>query len=58
MMLFVCSQNKLRPTQFTSNIVQADIVVDSRVRMIRVASEEFLTEKPQALLFSTDLKLL
>lgn len=43
-----------RRTELSGHIVQADVVVEVRVRVIGVAGEEFMTEQTQTLLFPAD----
>lgn len=38
-------------TELSGHIIQADVIVDGRVRAIRVAGKEFMTEQTQTLLF-------
>ena len=41
-------------TELSGHIVQADVVVEGRVRVVWVASEELMTEQTQTLLFPAD----
>lgn len=41
-------------TELSGHIIQADVVIEGRVRAIWVAGEEFMTEQTQTLLFPAD----
>lgn len=43
-----------RRTELSGHIIQADVVVEARIRAIWVADEKFMTEQTETLLFPAD----